>query len=245
MNIQKHLLATTAAATALIGMVSVPAQASTFSSSSIKFDTDTIVDFTFLESHGYYRSAFGIQEVGGAKTSLLTEVQNADKTDGTKDWMGTCGISVTTCNASFTFKANTEYKMTLDWLTAGGEVRSLNYGAKLLNPTDTASALNDPLYAGSLTQKYQNYNASPTSKLALASSSASIDPFAGPILIALEDFGLDGQSLQHVDYNDFMVKASARAATASVPEPTTLAGLSLIAGVFGLSRRGNRKTNEA
>lgn len=233
MNFTKHLLTTAAAATALVGMVSAPAQAFQFGASGIKFDTDTTVDFSFKESHGFYWSAFGVEGPGGVKTNLLEEVTRSNLNSGANDWQGTCGLAVTNCDSSFTFKANTTYKFFLDRRKDNGtQVNIANEALKMFNPGDTATVLADT--------SYKDINTSPSSLLATTNSSASIDPFKS-VLIAFEDFGKDNQGNLHVDYNDFMLYAKAR--TASVPEPTTFVGLGFVAGGLALSRRRNRKVN--
>ncbi|MCT7950775.1 PEP-CTERM sorting domain-containing protein [Ancylothrix sp. C2] len=95
--------------------VSPPAQASNlFANSGIRFDKDTTVNFEFLKSQGIYKSDFGVQQAGGSFISLLKETQNADiQHTNVNDWQGTCGISVLQCFASFTFQAQTDYKLVL------------------------------------------------------------------------------------------------------------------------------------
>ncbi|HEY9811490.1 MAG TPA: hypothetical protein V6D13_19350 [Halomicronema sp.] len=114
MNFLKHLAAITAV-TVLGGALSPIAEASTlFGNSGIRFDKDTTVKFDFLESHGIYKSHFGVQQLGGSFISLLKENQNADvQNTNVNDWLGTCGISVLECTSSFTFKAQTDYKLVL------------------------------------------------------------------------------------------------------------------------------------
>ena len=114
MSFQRRF-ATVVATTALTGLICVPVQAANLFGSSVKFDKDTEVSFDFLESHGIYKSDFGLQQADGSFTSLLKEIQNADDTSGTtkNDWLGTCGISVIKCSSTFTFKAGIDYTFAL------------------------------------------------------------------------------------------------------------------------------------
>lgn len=107
--------ATVVATTALAGIICVPVQAANLFGSSVKFDKDTEVTFDFLESHGIYRSDFGVRQADGSFTSLLKENQNADDTSGksNNDWLGSCGISVIQCTSTFTFKAGVDYTFAL------------------------------------------------------------------------------------------------------------------------------------
>lgn len=232
MNFKHRLLTTAATATAFIGMIAGPAQAFSFGASEIRFESDTWVEFDFFRSHGYYRSVFGIQELGGAKTNLIMEDKRADTATGANDWEGTPGNAVLNPAARFLFQAGKTYSMFLDLIrTSTGEQVALNESAKLFNTADMEYVLADTTY--------RDYNLSPNSRLATTAGSANINPFAGPVLIAFEDNGRDSAGRLHVDYNDFMVKARAiaPAAEASVPEPATLAGLALVGGAFAVSKR--------
>jgi hypothetical protein len=249
MNFTKHLLTTAAAATALVGMVSAPAQAFMFGD-SISFATDTTVDFTFFESHGAWQEIFGIKELGtGAKYDMLSEVKSSDfvgttTAAGTKDFIGTCGLgkAVTTCTNSFTFLAGKQYTMFLDVIPANGSPRytKANADAKTVYTADAATQdalYNDLAWAGG-PQKYQHALYSPNSKLQNLTSS-TFDLTKGEMLLAWEDYA--GPTL-HVDHNDFMLTAKI-SSVASVPEPATLAGLGLVGGAIAFSRR--RKAHQA
>ena len=64
---------TTAAATAIAGLVSAaPAQAFSFNNSGISFNEDTTVNFDFLESHGWFKSNFGVIDSTGKQTVMFT-----------------------------------------------------------------------------------------------------------------------------------------------------------------------------
>jgi PEP-CTERM motif len=235
MNFKKHLLTTAAATTALIGALSSPAQAFSFNSGTggIQFERDTTVDFTFNESHGYFKEIFGVQEIGGAKTNLLWETTRSDNSSSANDWQGTCGKAVINCKTSFTFKAGKAYSFFLDAIDNYGGTYLLGEAAKLFNAPTAATVLADTTY--------RDYNQSPNSLLAKTPGSTNPNPLAGPVLIAFEDYGLTNTSTDdHVDFNDFMITAQAQA---TVPEPATLGGLGLIAGALVVSRR--RRVNQA
>lgn len=256
MKLEKLLLTTVAAST-LASVVSVlPAQATNlFGTDGILFDTDTSVKFTFNESHGYYKSTIGVWEVGTENyTNLFSEQSRFDSgVDAyATDNLGTCGgvISSALCETTFLFEAGKEYALYIESTPDGHpdypklfSTTSLNDGniftqqAKFFQGTlelDTYRAGN---YNDIRTADGYDPNNSIYGNLA-TNNSQSGDPFSGPVLIALEDSGNYGG---HRDYNDFLMTAQA-VPQASVPEPATLMGLGVIAGLMGLSRR--RKESE-
>ncbi len=239
MNFKKYLLTTAAAATALVGMVSVPAQAFNLGK-TFTLDKETIFDFEFKESHGYFQSNVGLIGPGGVKTNIFGEVMRSDNNSNANDWQGTCGIAVTNCTKSVTLAAGT-YSFFLDRKLSNGSYSSISdYDAHFYNEADAAWVLNDKINPANpnSNQKWRIPTYSTNSKLALTPSSASTNPLTNTILIGFEDFGLPGTADDHIDYNDMMITAKAR--IASVPEPTTLAGLGLIAGALAVSRTRRR-----
>ena len=215
MKLTKYLVSAAAAAATVVGAVSSPAEAFSFGPGGISFDRDTTVDFSFKESHGYFRQRFGVQEIGAAATNLLWETTRSDNNSGANDWQGTCGNAVLNCNVSFTFQAGKTYSLFLNAITDDGVgTYELDEAVKFFNAPQAATVLADT--------SYRNYNTSPNSLLARTAGTNNANPFAGPVLIAFEDYGLrNNASDDHVDYNDFMLTAQVR----SVPEPATLAGL--------------------
>lgn len=233
MKLTKYLLSAAAAATTVVGAVSSPAQAFSFGPGGIRFDRNTTVDFTFNESHGYFRQRFGVQEIGGAATNLLWENTRSDNNSGANDWQGTCGNAVLNCTASFTFQAGKTYSLFLNAIDNFGGTYALDEAVKFFNAPQAATVLADT--------RYRNYNTSPNSLLATTAGTNNANPFAGPVLIAFEDFGMrDGGADDHVDYNDFMLTAQARA---TVPEPATLGGLGVVVGGLVFARR--RRVHQA
>jgi len=226
---------TAAAATAIAGLVSAaPAQALSFNNSGISFNEDTTVNFDFVGSHGWFQSNFGVIDSTGKQTVLFSETKRSDGTG--RDNQGTCGNTVLICSTAFKFEAGKQYAFFLDsgidvwgdydvYSTDSMNASGLNFANqfKFLQGTSVLSDLS-----------YQNYSTSPSSLLGTTDGIQNANPFAGPVLIAVEDSGLNG----HRDFNDFMVTAQV-----AVPEPATLAGLGLIAGAMAMSRR--RKTNHS
>ena len=251
MNFKQSLLTATAAATTLIGLVSAPAQAFSFGNNGISFDKDTIVDFSFKESHGYFWGQLGVLGPNGTKTYLGMKEDkpfgsglSGSDNGSAGEYKGTCGNTVSVCADSFTFKAGERYSLFLESKGAAGRVNTmvysttaLNTGSQTVNGTpyafgqqvkffDDLSLLNDSLISS---------NRSTQSKLVTTTGLTNADPYAKEILLAWEDQGIG----VHTDYNDFLVTAKAR--SVDVPEPTTLGGIGLVAGALGLSRARRRK----
>lgn len=228
---------TAAAATAIAGLVSAaPAQAFTFNNSGISFNENTTVNFDFVGSYGWFQSSFGVLDLAtGNKTVLLSEVKRNDGVPGF-DNKGTCGNTVLICSTAFKFEAGKQYAFFLDsgtdvwrdydiYSTDSMNASGLNFANqfKFLQGTSVLSDLS-----------YEQYATSPTSLLGTTAGIQNANPFAGPVLIAIEDSGVNG----HRDFNDFLVTAQV-----AVPEPATLAGLGMIAGAMAMSRR--RKSNHS
>ena len=232
---------TAAAATAIAGLVSAaPAQAITFGSGLIQGDGSN-VHFTFHESHNWFESEWGVyNKTTDTFHTLFDEVLRNDPGKGGRDNMGTCGITVVDCEASFTFQENNEYSFFLKsvgnnplnprLIFSANELNQDRGGMKFENQTkflSDLSVLNDT--------RYQTNN-SPDSDLANWASENVTLKNGVDSLIAFEDSGLIDGEYQHGDWNDFLV-------TATVPEPATLLGLGVVAGAMTLSRR--RKNDKA
>lgn len=118
-------------------------------SEGVRFDEDTVVEFEFRESHGYYRSTFGIVNLNtGQTTDLIAETKPFDdfsdvsdldrpstRTDDTgtpRDFRGTPGNSVPDPVRRFTFEANTPYAFYLQVFDArSGQLRTTLYSTRL------------------------------------------------------------------------------------------------------------------
>lgn len=250
MNFQRYILL--AATATIVGLgCATPAQAITFSTGgNIQGDGRT-VEFGFLESHGWFKSDFGVYNVTtGEYTTLFAENKKHDQFGGYWDNRGTYGETVTgDRNKRFTFAAGNEYSLFLksknpdngNSLATLFSTTSLNsakntayttYGQQVKFFSDT-SVLND--------NKWKQPWDSPdllTSDLATQNSTSTSLTSSKLSLIAFEDNGFYGSAWGakagegiHRDFNDFLVTAEA------VPEPATLLGLGTVAGAMALSRR--------
>lgn len=227
---------TTAAATAIAGLVfTAPAQAFSFNNSGILFNRNTTVKFDFVGSHGWFKSSFGVLDLTtGNKTFLLSEVKRSDN-GGQFDHKGTCGNTVLSCSATFNFQAGNQYAFFLDSGTDVWHDYDI-YSTDSMNASGLGFANQFKFLQGTSVLsdlRYQQYATSPISNLATTPGIQTANPFAGPVLIAIEDSGVNG----HRDFNDFLVTAQA------VPEPATLAGLGLVASAMAMYRR--RKINHS
>lgn len=118
-----------------------------FDNIGIRFDADTIVEFEFVESHGAYRSSFGVINLDtGEKTPLLVEVKASDLSEdvnnpssGTNDagrqndFLGSPGNAVPNPLAEFLFKANNRYAFYLE-STYNGRPAGIVYSVNSANP---------------------------------------------------------------------------------------------------------------
>ncbi len=222
-----------AATTALVSL-SLPAQAASlyagesFGNGGIKFLENTKVDFTFNESHGSYTSNVKIFEVGA--NNQLTLIKNVFGESKQSDngsangWLGTCGNTVLVCTNSYTFEASKTYTLGLD---SGGS--GIVYSTKALNPFaigGTQQAVFNSF--GSLGQTDGTiYSAANEAQY------QSGDPLANFVKIGFDDRGNSNDK----DFQDVTLTASASRVAASVPEPTTLAGLALAGTALVFSRR--------
>jgi hypothetical protein len=234
MNFQRNILYV-AAATTFFSLASVaPADAFTFGNSGIQFDTDTTLNFEFLQSHGWWFGDFGVKDLSsGLETLLISETRNVDPGSGYQnDNQGTVGTTKAVVPndafSSFTFNQATEYSFFLKSYekttqgTRGAHTRTV-YSTSLLNP----ERWNTPI-----TITNNNYDASLNGRTVNGRDRVL---FEGNLLSSLtlffEDNGIGGNN----DYDDFMV--SARVAKVSVPEPATVIGLGIVSCAMALSRR--------
>jgi hypothetical protein len=253
-------LAGAAAVSSVLGF-SAPAEAFSFGTSGIQFDKDTTATFNFINSQGVFTSTLKVVQVldsGAYKDlgTLFAETRASDASpivgkpgskNNVSDWLGTCGAgkTVLNCTASFVFQQGVKYAFMLE-----------SFDSRDAKPTTTqvfsTTALNlfstggkKPQTQQSQQAKFFNYNTTfPTvteqknmkSILSTKAGLTNSDPYASPILVAFDDRGNGNDK----DFNDFKFTASTKA----VPEPTTLAGLSVVAGTLALSRR-RRAANKA
>ncbi|MCT7961930.1 PEP-CTERM sorting domain-containing protein [Laspinema sp. D1] len=218
---------TAATATAMFG-VAGPANAFTFGTNGISFETDQKVNFNFVSSNGAFQSTLKIFEVltSGAvqdKGGLFEEVKGSD--NGSRNgYRATLGNAVQMVNNTFTFVANRVYTLGL----------VSTYNGKNAGTVYSTSSLNHARL-----QRAAFGSTGGTEGIALPGANLlqAGNPFSGPIAIAFEDIkwaSADG------DFNDFVVTAEA------VPEPLTMGGLALgAAGLAAARRSRKRRTTEA
>lgn len=227
---------TAAAATAIAGLVSAaPAQAITFGSGLIDGDGSN-VKFTFEESHGWFQSEWGVyNNTTGTFHSLFEEVQRSDPGLGGQDNMGTCGVTVVDCTASFSFEEGNQYSFFLRNINDSGHKKTI-FSANELNPIqDWTTFENQTKFFSDLSvlddTSYQTSDSLNSDLATSVSESVTLESGLNA-LIAFEDQGInpDTDEYFHGDWNDFLV-------TATVPEPATILGLGVVAGAMTLSRR--------
>jgi len=138
-------------ATGLLFALSMPVKAQNPppASQGVRFNEDTVVEFEFRESHGYYQSTFGIVNLNtGETTDLIAETKPFDDFNdisdldrvssgrndtGTQmDFLGTPGNSVPQPVRRFTFQANTAYAFYLKVIDPrSGRLRTTLYSTRL------------------------------------------------------------------------------------------------------------------
>lgn len=120
----------------------------TLGNSGIKFDRDTALEPSFLESHGAYQSTFGVIDLKtNQKTPLLVEVKPADTPayvggpsthlndrDTQSDFAGIPGNAVPRPISKYVFRANNDYVFYLE-STLNGRPAGIVYSTDTLNPS--------------------------------------------------------------------------------------------------------------
>jgi hypothetical protein len=142
------------AGAALLGLAAPAAfAADSFGGSAITFDTDTAIDFEFLESHGSFLATFGVMDLNsGEKTPLIKEDKPSDSNERAvnkaTDFLGTPGNAVSQPKNTFMFKANTPYTLYLESRTGSGRVASLVFSNDLKNPNSRQQTKFDKGFEG-------------------------------------------------------------------------------------------------
>lgn len=226
-------LTAAAATTVALSSFAAPAQAFSFGTSGIQFDTDTTVNFNFVESHGMFTSALNIFEASDLTKSVAKLFWETKQSDNTyfNEWKGTFGNAVTSADgnnsASFTFKAGVSYVLGLA-STLDGNSQGTMYSTSSLN---TASGGTQQAVFGNATALGNSLNTSSTSSFTQASNFTAGNPFAGNVMIAFDDRGNGNDA----DFQDFIVKAEA------VPEPLTMGGIALAGAGLTYARRFRKR----
>ena len=223
-------------ATSTLALAAIPAQA--FSLNPANDGTFTakagdMVDFTFLESHGMFRSDFGIYNAGtmALVSNLFSEKApgyDPGSNDPKNDWEGTCGKTVTACTVWYKFANAGTYKFGLT--APAGKTEFTEHTGNF------ASAATAPMPG--IISTADSYTFDTTGPTALSQGKPhkfkTIDTSPYDFFVAINDSNkVDG------DIQDFIVGAKVK----SVPEPAALGGLGLVAGAMTFLRR--RKNNQA
>ena len=229
MNLKSTSVLAGLLATSALTLSTVPAQAATlFGNEGIRFDVDTIVDFSFVRSQGLFKSTLSIvraNDLTGVK-DLFTEDKAFDVTS--PDFFGFCPGTVTAsgpssaCTNSFLFQGGVDYSFALN---SGNNnpagTNGIVYSTNSLNTPESQQAFFfSPPVPG------------PGQPIPKAPNPSSGDPFAGPVVISFDDKGAANDQ----DFQDFIFTAQAR----PVPEPATLGGLAMVGGAMGMLRRRKR-----
>jgi hypothetical protein len=148
----KSILGAGVASAALL-MAPVAFAADEFGGKAITFDTDTAIDFEFLESHGSFMATFGVMDLNsGEKTPIIKEDKPSDSSERAinkaTDFLGTPGNAVSQPKNTFTFKANTPYTLYLESRTGTGRVASLVFSNDLKNPSSRQQTKFDKGFEG-------------------------------------------------------------------------------------------------
>jgi hypothetical protein len=148
----KSILGAGVASAALL-MAPAAFAADEFGGKAITFDTDTAIDFEFLESHGSFMATFGVMDLNsGEKTPIIKEDKPSDSSERAinkaTDFLGTPGNAVSQPKNTFTFKANTPYTLYLESRTGTGRVASLVFSNDLKNPSSRQQTKFDKGFEG-------------------------------------------------------------------------------------------------
>ncbi len=138
---------------ALTGLTAQTARADEFGNNVVQFDTETAVEFEVIESHGAYKSIFGVMDLNtGAKTLLIKEEKAADSDDRdvnkASDFLGTPGNTLNPPKNVFKFQANTPYTFFLESRNGSGRVVSTVYSTSSKNTKSSVQAQFDKDFSG-------------------------------------------------------------------------------------------------
>lgn len=239
MNFQRNFLSA-AAVTTLLSLVStLPANAFTFGNSGILFDTDTTVDFEFLQSNGWWLGQFGVAETSNlSQTFLLSENRRVNPGSGVhNDSLGTVGSGLAVENpfANFTFQAGTEYSFFLTSYDTNDLSKTYTqYSSNLLNPGWYKNGTGTGKQGGETFMITDNNYDSNLNGTILDGRQRAL--FQGDLVSGMNILFEDNTTWGDNDFDDFVVSARI-VQSASVPEPATLTGLLVIAGAATLVRR--------
>ncbi len=236
------LFATAAAATTatvLLGFAGA-AQAFSFGTSGIKFDSNTTVKFNFVQANGWFKSTLSVYEViqnaggtyslGSKVADLFREMSNVNPGSGPSNGYYSSHVSqggvVETVQNTVTFLAGKIYTLALSSVTPGGANMGTVFSMNALNLGGGQRAVFGAPHSTAI-------NGNDGVALPSPGSYSSVNPFSGPVTIGFEDTVGGGDR----DYNDFVI-------TAEAPEPLTISGLAL-GGAGLLAARRRRQSKQA
>lgn len=132
MNFRNSLVAAASTA-AVIGSMSVPAQAANlFGNTGIKFDQDTTLEFSFVSSNGEFKSNFGVYEVGEKNALTLVSDLITEKGKGydskKNDYAGSCEF----CSFTYNFLQGKTYTLGLKSFL-GNTLKTQTYSTNTFN----------------------------------------------------------------------------------------------------------------
>ncbi|MGA7936335.1 MAG: hypothetical protein WCA35_22465 [Kovacikia sp.] len=238
MNLSRCFLATTAA-TAFVGLISLPSQAATlsFGTNGIEFSQPTRVQFTFNSSTHFYKSILSVFVTNPTSGYV-------DRTSQSNLFSQLSGSITSGTTAIFNFLPGFTYTLGLSNFTPG-------FTPPLPPTKPIPDALSPYVFSTTLSNNLNNFRVagnpsfnqteSPNAGQPRAIFSAA-DPSAGSVTIFFEDGGFDGSlngsgkwsftQPNDADFNDFIVSAQ----VVPVPIPPPLAGL-LVFGTLSFLRR--------
>ena len=225
-------LGITVATTGLLLGVSQTTQAQTaFRNTGIQFKEDTIIEFEFVESHGAYRSTFGVIDLDSCqanfgsidfdtcqRTPLLVEEKASDFPERvtrrstyeddesqTQDFLGTPGNAVPQPRAEFMFEAGKRFAFYLE-SSFNGMPAGVKYSSAIYNPNDGKQAI----FVDNLTpeaRQVRRRNAPDDIKLNPQLEEELGTLIDGGIMIRWDDTGslLVPDNLEDSDFDDFSV----------------------------------------
>ncbi|MFB8796509.1 MAG: PEP-CTERM sorting domain-containing protein [Microcoleus sp.] len=242
--------------TILLG-ISAPARAFMFGTSGIQFDRDTIVDFTFDQSHGSYQSSLWVAQGQSGNTGysnisrLFYEVKPSDN-GSENDSKGTFGNAVTSNNGSidqtFRFLKDQVYALLL-WSDSGSGRQFEQYASSstFMNSPEWWAATSqfrrsECLVAGCQQAVFGDFTLDYKSDLSFTTlnggkgsqqfSSVTMDQLLQGTKISFDD---GGGAVNDDDFQDFSVTAQA------VPEPISVLGTILGIGALGAARSQKKR----
>jgi len=235
-----------------LALSTLPAQAFTLNSNgSITFAAPETLEFTFLESRGFFRSSFGVYSApneGALVQTLFTENApgfDPGSSDLNGDFLGTPGTTVNPFITSFTFAPGT-YFFGLDSRPQGGTTfttasGTFDAGVPGLGNPFVPSGGSNPANPNPSNPASSAFNStSPIyyrSTVGPGAVGNGVNPNFQPLDTSRFSFftAINDTFTGDVDVNDFIV--GVRSTPTTVPEPATLAGLGLVAGAMTMLRR--------